>query len=156
MEGVPDVPPAPKKIIAPAWRLGHAALEWVGQRVPGFALAALLATGANSLADWFGTNVLGYVHSPLSGVPLAILFGMILCNGVGLPLVFQSGLGLCMRQLQRLAIMLLGFRLSLGMVGAIGIDGLPVIVGCIVAALVVIPWIGLRARCCTRRRNGRR
>ncbi len=142
MEGVPELP-APKKTAAPAWRPGHVALEWVGQRVPGFALAALLATFANSLADWFGTSVLGYAHSPLSGVPLAILFGMILCNGVGVPAVFQSGLAVCMRQLQRLAIMLLGFRLSLGMVGAIGLDGLPIIIGCIVTALVVIPWLGM-------------
>jgi uncharacterized integral membrane protein (TIGR00698 family) len=147
MEGVPDLPPvpaAPKKAAAPIWAPGHKALEWVGQRVPGFALAAILAMFANSLADWFGTSVLGYAHSPLSGVPLAILFGMILCNGIGVPTVFQSGLGLCMRQLQRLAIMLLGFRLSLGMVGAIGLDGLPIIVGCIVAALVVIPWLGMK------------
>lgn len=127
-----------------AWAPGHHALEWVGQRVPGFALAAAIATTANWLADWIGTRVLGYAHSPLSGVPLAILFGMILCNAVGLPALFQPGLTLCMRQLQRLAIMLLGFRLSLGMVGAIGADGLPVVIGCIVAALVIIPWLGRR------------
>lgn len=147
MEGVPDLPPVPrasKKAAPVAWAPGHQALEWVGQRVPGFALAAILATFANALAGWFGTIVLGYAHSPLSGVPLAILFGMILCNGIGVPTVFQSGLGLCMRQLQRLAIMLLGFRLSLGMVGAIGLDGLPIIVGCIVAALIVIPWLGIK------------
>lgn len=147
MEGVPDLPPVPKaskKAAPPAWAPGHAALEWIGQRVPGFVLAALLATFANSLADWFGTRVLGYRNSPLSGVPLAIMFGMILCNAVGLPAVFQSGLAVCMRQLQRLAIMLLGFRLSLGMVGAIGLDGLPIIIGCIATALIVIPWIGVR------------
>ncbi len=147
MEGVPDLPPVPKaakKPAPPAWAPGHAALEWIGQRVSGFALAALLATAANWLADWFGTSVLGYKNSPLSGVPLAILFGMIICNAVGLPTLFQSGLAVCMRQLQRLAIMLLGFRLSLGMAGAIGLDGLPIIVGCIVVALVVIPWLGLR------------
>ena len=145
MEGIPDVAPTPKKTSArPAWKPGHTALEWVGQRVPGFALAAILATTANWLADWIGTSVLHYAHSPLSGVPLAILFGMIICNGVGVPAVFQSGLAVCMRQLQRLAIMLLGFRLSLGMVGAIGADGLPVVIGCIVAALVIIPWLGMR------------
>ena len=127
-----------------AWAPGHHALEWLGQRIPGFALAALIATAANWLADWIGTRLLGYAHSPLSGVPLAILFGMILCNVVGLPVIFQPGLAICMRQLQRLAIMLLGFRLSLGMVGAIGADGLPVVVGCIVAALVIIPWLGQR------------
>ena len=152
MEGVPlDFESAgtlPQKSTAKpatvAWRPGHVALEWVGQRVPGFALAALLATAAEELARWVGTSVLGYRNSPLSGVPLAILFGMILCNGVGVPAVFQPGLAVCMRQLQRLAIMLLGFRLSLGMAGAIGRDGLPVVVGCVVAALVIIPWLGMR------------
>src|SRR5207247_2494529 len=107
------------KPLTPAWAPGHAALEWIGQRAPGFVLAALLATAADSLASWIGTSLLGYKNSPLSGVPLAILFGMILCNGIGVPAIFQSGLAVCMRQLQRLAIMLLGFRLSLGMVGAI-------------------------------------
>ncbi len=152
MEGVPldfapPAAPAKKSSARPAtiaWKPGHAALEWVGQRVPGFVLGAILASVANWLAEWVGTSVLGYRNSPLSGVPLAILFGMILCNGVGVPTVFQPGLAFCMRQLQRFAIMLLGFRLSLGMVGAIGADGLPVVIGCIVAALVIIPWLGVR------------
>ena len=54
MEGIPDgIEPtaaAPKKTGArPAtatWQPGHTALDWVGQRVPGFALAAMLATTA--------------------------------------------------------------------------------------------------------------
>jgi len=138
MEGVPALPPVPTAGAA------HAAMEWVGQRVPGFALAAVLAVAANGLAKWIGTGLLGYAQSPLSGVPLAILFGIVICNTIGVPAVFQSGLRACMRQLQRVAIMLLGFRLSLVAVGVIGLRALPIVAVCIATALWAVPRLGRR------------
>ncbi len=138
MEGVPP----PPRVVSRG--PGHGALEWVGERLPGFAVAALLATLADALANWIGTGLLGYRVSPLSGVPLAILFGIIICNAAGVPGIYQTGLRLCMRQIQRIAIALLGFRLSLGAVGAIGGRALPVVVICIVVALLLIPWLGTR------------
>src|SRR6202008_1366920 len=58
--------------------VGHHTLQWAGERLPGFALAALLAIVADSLADWIGTHLLRYARSPLSGGPFAIGFGILI------------------------------------------------------------------------------
>ena len=123
---------------------GQRVLLWFGERIAGFCLAAGLALFADAIADWVGKTLLGYRISPINGVPIAIILGVLLCNAVGVPALFQEGLRLCMRPLQRLAIALLGLRLSLGAVGGIGLHALPVVVLTVVTALVVVPWMGAR------------
>lgn len=147
MEGVPEWPE--RTSIKPAsasdslvQRAGQQALLWLGTRAAGFVLAAMLAMAAEWLAQWIGTRLLGYPKSPINGIPLAIVMGMILCNVVGVPSVFQDGLRACIRQLLRLAIVLLGLRLSLSALGGIGLGALPVVLLCVTAALVFVPWVG--------------
>jgi uncharacterized integral membrane protein (TIGR00698 family) len=151
MEGVPDAsfgplaataPAAAARRASPAGQAGHDALAWIGERVPGVVLAAATAYLAVWLADWLGRDVLGFASSPLNGIPLAILLGLALGNTIGVPEIFHAGLRVCMVQLQRLAIILLGLRLSLGAAGAIGLEALPVIAVCVATALVLVPWIG--------------
>jgi uncharacterized integral membrane protein (TIGR00698 family) len=72
---------------------------------------------------------------------VALLLGLAIRNAVGLPAVYEKGLKFCLRHVLRLGIMLLGLRLSLAAVGKIGMEGLPIIVGCIAAALVLVTWI---------------
>jgi uncharacterized integral membrane protein (TIGR00698 family) len=122
---------------------GYQGLQWLGERLPGFALAASLALVADGLAGWIGQGFLG-VHVPFSSVPITIFLGIVLCNSFGVPDLFQSGLRACMRPLQRLAIMLLGFRLSLAAVGSIGLHALPTVVIGITIALFFIPWLARR------------
>lgn len=143
MEGLTRVsPPAP----APNLRIGtQRAMAWVGDRAAGFFLAATLAFVADWVAEVIGKAAFGHGNNPVSGIPLAIAMGILLCNTVGIPSVFLEGLRACMRPLQRLAIMLLGWRLSLGAVSGIGIQALPVVFTTIAAALVIIPWIGEKA-----------
>jgi len=126
-------------------RLGHWTLAWLGELAPGFFLAVGLAYLANGAADLIGRTLFGARVNPISGIPIAIALGIVLCNAVGIPTVFQEGLHSCMRPLQRLAIMLLGWRLSLGVVGGIGLQALPVVFATIAAALVIVPWMGARA-----------
>jgi uncharacterized integral membrane protein (TIGR00698 family) len=141
MEGLTSVaPPAPNFRVR-----AQRALTWVGDRTAGFFLAATLAFLADWVADVIGKTVFGYGTNPISGIPLAIAMGILLCNTVGIPAIFIEGLRACMRPLQRLAIMLLGWRLSLGAVGGIGIQALPVVFVTITAALIIIPWIGEKA-----------
>ncbi len=143
LEGVMRIsPPRNARTVS---RIGHWALGWVGDSVPGFFLAATLAYLANSSADWIGRTFFDAHLNPISAIPLAIAMGIILCNTVGIPAVFQEGLRTCMRPLQRIAIMLLGWRLSLGAVGGIGLVAMPVVVATIASALVIIPWMGARA-----------
>lgn len=152
MEGVPDWADVPATLrkdaaatTAATGNIGHRALDWFAQCVPGIALAAALAWLAEITARWIGTVVLGYGKSPLSGVPVAIGFGLLVCNGIGLPAAFRSGLRLCATTLLRTAIVLLGLRLSLGLAADIGWRALPVVALCVVGALLVVPWIGARA-----------
>lgn len=148
LEGVPDwsdvarpKKPAEKKT-GPTPNAAYRGLEWFGQHLPGFVLAASLAIAADYVAGWIGHQVLHYDArvNPISGVPIAIALGILLCNSSGVPALFQPGLKLCMRQLQRFAIMLLGFRLSLGMVGSIGLTALPIVICSVGIALFFIPW----------------
>jgi len=143
-EGIPDGEAPASAAALPKHSFGHRGLEWIGLRVPGFALAAGLAVAADAAAAWIGHDLLGYEVSPLSGVPIAILMGIILCNSLGVPTVFHAGLRACTQQLQRLAIMLLGFRLSMGMVGSIGLGALPIVIISIAAALIFVPWLGTK------------
>lgn len=150
MEGVPDwadlpssLRPAPlARTGAPAGNAGHRALVWLGEILPGVALAAMLAWLAENAARWIGTGLLGYAKSPISGVPVAIVFGLLVCNLLGLPASFKTGLRLCATTLLRTAIVLLGLRLSLGVAAGIGWHALPVVALCVGGALVLVPWFG--------------
>jgi uncharacterized integral membrane protein (TIGR00698 family) len=150
MEGLPPPPviakDAPREPGVAGWIRfqGRHALVWAGERAPGFGLAAVLALLAQGIADWIGHSLLGYRNSPINGIPIAIVLGIALCNGIGIPSIFVEGLKACMRPLQRLAIILLGLRLSLGVVGGIGLQAMPAVVLSIAVALIFIPWLGLR------------
>ena len=88
-----------------------------------------------------GTSLLGFSHSPISPIMVALLLGLAIRNAIGLPAVYEGGLKFCLRHVLRLGIMLLGLRLSLAAVGQIGLVGLPIIVGCIATALILVTWI---------------
>jgi uncharacterized integral membrane protein (TIGR00698 family) len=143
MEGVPEWPePAPRRV--PAWwelRVSEA-FERFGELLPGVVLAAGLALAGGRLAGWLGTAVLGFEASPVGAVPVAILLGLLVRNTVGVPAVYEPGLRICVRFLLRAGIVLLGLRLSLGVIGRDAVLALPVIVVCIGTALVTVTWLG--------------
>jgi uncharacterized integral membrane protein (TIGR00698 family) len=55
--------------------------------------------------------------------------------------VYDAGLRLCLRRLLRVGVALLGIRLSLGAAGALGIAAVPIAVGTIGSALLIVTWI---------------
>src|SRR5262245_58092155 len=143
MEGVPEWP-APAKRKAPAdWqkRVGKS-FERLGELAPGMALAFGLAVAGERLAHWFGTAVLGFSHSPISAVPIAVLLGLLVRNAIGLPAVYEPGLKVCVRFLLRVGIVLLGLRLSLAAVSVVGLVSLPIIAVCIGTALIAVAKLG--------------
>jgi uncharacterized integral membrane protein (TIGR00698 family) len=147
MEGVPDWPEPGE---APGEAARRSTLQnrlnqvfaWVGSLCPGLALAAGLAFVGIRGSEWLGTSVLGYTHSPISAIMVALVLGLAIRNAIGLPAVYEGGLKFCLRGVLRLGIMLLGLRLSLVAVGQLGLTGLPIILGCIASALVLVTWIG--------------
>jgi uncharacterized integral membrane protein (TIGR00698 family) len=117
---------------------------------PGLALAVLLAAGANWLSEWIGTSLLGLARSPVSGITLAILLGLLWSNLTTPPAAIQAGARFALTTLLRLGIVLLGLRLSLAQVGDIGLRSLPVIVAAIATALLlarlISRWLDLPPR----------
>ena len=146
MEGVPEWPQPGESPAERARRTSlqsrvHLVFGRLGTLLPGFGLAMGLAFVGIRGASWLGTSVLGFAHSPISAIMVALLLGLAIRNAIGLPDIYESGLKFCLRHVLRLGIMLLGLRLSLGAVGEIGLAGLPIILGCIAAALVLVTWI---------------
>jgi uncharacterized integral membrane protein (TIGR00698 family) len=125
-----------------AWgERAHRLFGMAGTVLPGVALAGALAFLGERAAQWIGTRGLGFEKSPVSGILVAILLGLAIRHGIGLPGVYDAGLRLCVKRVLRVGVALLGIRLSLGAAGAIGLVAVPIVVGCIAAALVAVTWI---------------
>lgn len=128
---------------SPGLLRAHELFELAGATLPGVALAAAVAAlGTAAVAG--GTAALDLAHSPVSPILLAVAIGLAVRNSVGLPRVYDAGLRLCLKRVLRLGVALLGLRLSLGAAGSIGLVALPIVSGCILAALVLVGWIGGR------------
>jgi uncharacterized integral membrane protein (TIGR00698 family) len=138
MEGLPDTP-APGEV---PWREGpRGLLEYVARILPGIAIAAVLAYAARDASQWLGVSVFGFARSPLSPILFAILLGLAIRNTIGLPISYDDGLRFCLQRLLRLGVALLGARLSLSAVGAIGLAALPIVLVSIATAIVLVRWV---------------
>ncbi|MBK6597683.1 MAG: putative sulfate exporter family transporter [Proteobacteria bacterium] len=101
---------------------------------------ALLGTWA---AAFLGTSVFGFAKSPISGVMVAILLGLLVAQ-VAPRLVAASAktLRFFTTTVLGAGIVLLGTRLSLVAVSALGLQALPVVLLCITAALLIVLLVG--------------
>lgn len=102
---------------------------------PGLIVAGAVAVVA-SVAPW----VLGLLPGaagrlPLSPVFVAILVGLSLSGLARRTPTWSPGLEFAARRLLRLAVMLIGLRLSLGQVGQLGAHAVPMVVGALVSGL---------------------
>lgn len=78
--------------------------------------------------------------SPVSGVPVAILLGLLLRNTLPLPASYGPGLKFATTTILRAGIVLVGIRLSLFDVVKLGIAGVPVVVGAIATGMLFVTW----------------
>lgn len=97
--------------------------------LPGLALVLVIATIAN-LAS-------GFLPPAVNAVIVAILLGLFIKNTVNVPATFQPGIKFSLQKLLRLAIILLGIRLSFLEVVRIGAQSLTIIIACMAAALLL-------------------
>ncbi len=109
--------------------------------LPGLILALLLAFAGQFLSDFIGKDLMGLPKSPISAIMMAIILGIIIRNTLSLPATFQAGIRFGLVRVLRLGIVLLGIRLSLAEAGAIGLQALPVIIGAVAAALLVVTFL---------------
>lgn len=106
--------------------------------LPGIALAAALAV----VAAW----IAGGLGEPLARNPVlvAMVFGLLIGNAFGCPDVLKPGLDFTKRYLLRLAVMLVGFRITLKLLSELG--WVPIAIGAIelVTVLLLVRWVALR------------
>jgi uncharacterized integral membrane protein (TIGR00698 family) len=112
--------------------------------VPGIAAAVLVMIAGFWLAEILGQALLAAQglngSSPISGVPVAIILGLLLRNLTRLPKRLTPGLKFCVTTVLRLGIVLVGIRLSAFDVLRLGAAGLPVVLTAIVTGLLFVTW----------------
>jgi len=106
--------------------------------IPGLVLSVILAIVGVMASEFLKSYI------TLSALILAILFGMLLRNTVGVPENAGPGVSFSLQRILRIAIIFLGFRLSVTEVFGIGIKGLTTVVIVISATLIFTTWIGKR------------
>lgn len=118
--------------------------------LPGIALTSLLAWLTTYLARLIGEDLMGFQKSPVSPVMLAILLGLIIGNLLPFQLLLKPGITFAVKKVLRLGIILLGIRLSIIEVFSLGAMGIPIVLICIIGALVLTSllnrWMGLSKR----------
>ena len=112
--------------------------------LPGLLLALMLALAGQYLSDFIGIELMGLPKSPISAIMMAILLGILIRNLFKLPEFLQPGIRFGLVRILRLGIVLLGIRLSIGEAGAIGAKALPIIIGAVAAALLIVTYLSRR------------
>ncbi len=143
MEGVPDWVDAAETPAERSARVGwraraHHFFQLGGTLLPGLVLAGFVALLGTWLADWLGRAVFQLEKTPVSPILCAIALGLLIRNAIGLPTVYELGTQLCLKRVLRLGVALLGIRLGLGQVGAIGLAALPIVIATIATALLLV------------------
>lgn len=110
--------------------------------VTGLALAVAIALAGQALAQPLGSLLFGMPKSPLTGVTLAVLLGLLVGHAIALPASVESGARLAVTHVLRAGIVLLGFRLSFADAVDIGAHSLPVIVVTVSCALLLVTMLG--------------
>ncbi len=108
--------------------------------LPGLILALVLALAGQFLSELIGVRWMGLPKSPISAIMMAILLGILVRNTINLPMSIQPGIRFGLVRVLRFGIVLLGIRLSLSQAGTIGLQALPVIIGAVAAALLIVTY----------------
>lgn len=125
----------------------------LGRLLPGILLTTLIAWLSLYIAKQLGQYILRWqgldpqaASSPISAVLVAILLGMLIRNTVGLPQMVQPGIDFSLKTILRLGIVLIGIKLSLLEILAIGFWGIPVVAVSITAGMLLVTWLNNRLR----------
>lgn len=113
--------------------------------IPGVLAALAVMVLGFWLADQIGHVILAAQgltgSSPVSGVPVAIVLGLLLRNLLPLPAALGPGLKFSTTTILRLGIVLVGIRLSVFDVLKLGLAGVPVVIAAIATGLIVVTWL---------------
>ena len=115
-------------------------IQEVPKLIPGVLLAAALVALFVWLTDLINA-ALGF-RGLLSYILMVIVVGILIRNIFNVPAIFNPGISFCLKKLLRLGIMLMGIRLSIFAVLEIGAWGIPIVVVCVLAGLVITSYFG--------------
>jgi uncharacterized integral membrane protein (TIGR00698 family) len=114
--------------------------------LPGVLLAVAVMLVAGEVAKRLGALVLRLEGidpagraSPISGISMAIVLGLLVANTIGTAAILRPGLRFAMRHVLRIGIVLVGIRLSFFDVVKLGAWGAPVVAIIVAVALVAAP-----------------
>ena len=112
--------------------------------LPGLVASLGVMLAGFTLADLIGQTMLAARGlsgaSPVSGVPVAIVLGLLLRNLLTMPAALGPGLRFCTTTLLRLGIVLVGIKLSVVEMARLGLAGLPVVLVAIATGLLFVTW----------------
>ncbi|WP_245684724.1 YeiH family protein [Orenia metallireducens] len=103
-------------------------LKLVSEKLPGLLLAIMIALLGKYLANWIPN---------IGGVTVAILLGMIIGNIFNLGDSYTLGLRFAEKEILSLAIMLMGLKLELAVIGELGLSIIIIIVIMVFSAIVM-------------------
>ena len=103
--------------------------------LPGLLLTSALALLVTNLQKLPGINI----FSPLI---LAVLIGVSIRNTVGVRSVYKLGITFSLKKILRLAVILMGLKLSFVQVFSVGPTGLAIVLVTLVSAFVFTSWFG--------------
>ena len=111
--------------------------------LPGILLCFVVMIAGIYLAELIGVMIvkLGILpegsSSPVSGIFVAIILGIIIRNTVNMHPIFRNGAAFSVKYALRAGIILLGLRLSLNEALRLGAWGIPLIIACISCGIIV-------------------
>ena len=114
--------------------------EWkkIGRELPNSFPGLNLVVGVAIIARFLQGLVPGpTLNRAVSEILVAVLLGLYVRNALGVPATFEPGIKFALQRLLRLGIILLGLRLSMQDVAAIGVSALLLVVACITFALAL-------------------
>ncbi|MEL7565417.1 MAG: YeiH family protein [Dehalobacterium sp.] len=107
--------------------------------IPGMLFTSILAYISLLIPS---ISFLSQLH--INSLIIAIIFGMIIKNCFTIPSFLEPGINYAFKKILRFAIILLGFKLSLGDVGQIGGKGILLVIVVTGATLFFTNWLGKR------------
>jgi uncharacterized integral membrane protein (TIGR00698 family) len=110
--------------------------------LPGIAAATAVMLAGFALADGLGRLLLTAFGlqgaSPISGVAVAIVLGLLIRNLLPVPATVGVGLKFCTTTVLRLGIVLVGIKLSVIEMARLGAAGVPVVLAAIATGLLLV------------------
>jgi len=110
-------------------------MKEVPKLLPGVLLTVSLVALVTFLTG-FINKALGF-QGLISNILVVIVLGILLRNLITVPAVFMPGINFSVKKLLKLGIILMGIRLSIFDVLKIGAWGIPIVIVCIIAGLLV-------------------